>query len=366
MVGSLTVGAFRTTGPQVRNVPVPSTEPTATDSGEEKSCQGERAYKGPVELERKALEEEKDILEGEEEEQRWEELHAEIAKEAESHVAQEKDGDDEELKANVEDTTEFRRFKDQHWKAGTHVYDTCVTQGTCTCPDREVAGYVCKHLFCALMEMDGKFTDLPSHLVNAPHLSIDVDVVEQNQYAMEGVTSCNDDALCSDEATMDTTEEGITRPTHRRCGAPEPQGLDANPEVENTSENRRARFFSAMKQLSAMWHNGRLSEGMENILANTVESLQEQARADEKSRIDQGDDFTLRGPCKRKRKVNDSYDNMKHGMNENEDTKGCAHEFPSQSTKGRPRQKKQNISKGILGDVNWQVLENAGNVNQLT
>ena len=64
--------------------------------------------------------------------------------------------------------------------------------------------------------------------------------------------------------------------------------------------------------------------------------------------------------------MNDSYDNMKHVMNENEDTKGCAHEFPSQSTKGRPRQKKQNIYKGILGDVNWQVLENAGNVNQLT
>eukprot|EP00240_Pyramimonas_obovata_P012284 CAMPEP_0118957248 /NCGR_PEP_ID=MMETSP1169-20130426/61996_1 /TAXON_ID=36882 /ORGANISM="Pyramimonas obovata, Strain CCMP722" /LENGTH=110 /DNA_ID=CAMNT_0006905305 /DNA_START=1561 /DNA_END=1895 /DNA_ORIENTATION=+ len=96
---------------------------------------------------------------------------------------------------------------------------------------------------------------------------------------------------------------------------------------------------------------------VEKYLA-TLDNLYAEAREDEKDAINQGDDFTQRG-TRRKRKINDTVDDTKSFDNNDKENSRCPHEFLRQNSKGRPKQKKQNISGGMLGEVNWEDVENA-------
>lgn len=326
-----------------------------------------------LELERKAMEEEKEIQEEEEEEQRWEELHAEIAMDEEKvHKECAKDEDDEATNDGQREVSpEFEHFKNTMWADGRHLYAACVADGTCTCPDRLIAGFVCKHLFRALLELKLLFTDLPKSMVDAPHLSIDHFCVKQHEYAMEGVTGCSDEMTGAD---MDTTAEefaGHTKPASNMSPetpmvtspvATGTTGTSGPPTSEDnhTSDGSSLRevFFSRMKQLSAMWHNDRLSIEMQRNICATLDNLYAEAREDEKDAINQGDDFTQRG-TRRKRKINDTVDDTKSFDNNDKENNRCPHEFLRQNSKGRPKQKKQNISGGMLGEVTWEDVENA-------
>ena len=323
------------------------------------------------ELNEKLEREAQDIKEGEEEESAWEKVEAEIAREEAPVGARAGDDqDDDDIEVEVDCSPEFKRFKEKCWSEGTHRYETCVADGTCSCPDRVVAFNICKHLFRGLHEMRKSITDLPRGVAHAAHLSLDYECVKENEYAMAGVTGCSDDTppiSLEEEAAQDT----YPTPTPRTIPTARPQehapSLDQDEDDSKKSAERREVFLSRMKQISAMWYNGRVSEGLQDVCLRTLDDLLTQAREEEKRAINEGEDFTQIGR-RHKRKVNDGYDatktcpNVPRGDEENR----AATEFPIAQTKGRPRSKKTKISHGLLGEVNWEDVGQAADVKNLS
>jgi uncharacterized Zn finger protein len=60
-----------------------------------------------------------------------------------------------------------------------HVHTVDLSTGECTCPDRVMVGFVCKHIFRALQERGLKFTDLPQRVLDAPTLSCDWELIQR-------------------------------------------------------------------------------------------------------------------------------------------------------------------------------------------
>mmetsp|Transcript_30804 Transcript_30804/g.51813 ORF Transcript_30804/g.51813 Transcript_30804/m.51813 type:complete len:152 (-) Transcript_30804:66-521(-) len=58
-----------------------------------------------------------------------------------------------------------------------HVYTVDLSTGDCTCPDRVMVGFVCKHIFRALQERGKGFADLPKGVLDTPTLSCDWEVI---------------------------------------------------------------------------------------------------------------------------------------------------------------------------------------------
>jgi hypothetical protein len=58
-----------------------------------------------------------------------------------------------------------------------HVYSVDLSTGDCTCPDRVMVGFVCKHIFRALQERGKGFADLPKGALDTPTLSCDWDLI---------------------------------------------------------------------------------------------------------------------------------------------------------------------------------------------
>ena len=105
-------------------------------------------------------------------------------RESEEHTVLPVESDGEEDDGDMD--TGFQRYLDQ-MPLDNSTYVTNISSGTCTCPDRVVVGFVCKHLFRAL-ELAGKgFDSLPKSVREAPHLSIDMDIIHRSNCVMEGV-----------------------------------------------------------------------------------------------------------------------------------------------------------------------------------
>eukprot|EP00959_Pyramimonas_sp_CCMP1952_P044566 931087-Pyramimonas_sp.AAC.1 len=128
-----------------------------------------------------------------EERAQWEKEEADV-QEGEVHTVLPNDLEDEKGDPEEEYNKHFREYV-QQLECTKRTHETNIVLGTCTCPDREVVGFVCKHLFRAL-ELSGKdINSLPRHVTEAPHLTLDHEALERGGDVMDGViqSDCGED-----------------------------------------------------------------------------------------------------------------------------------------------------------------------------
>lgn len=122
---------------------------------------------------------------------------------------EEGDSDDAAGRNPAEEPGSFAEYVQAQQDSLEHTYLVSLSDGTCTCPDRTVGGYICKHLFRALALSDHCFKSLPAHVRKAAHLSIDHDAIANDQASSRKIYECSsdDDDFLEDDMEYSSAEE---------------------------------------------------------------------------------------------------------------------------------------------------------------
>ena len=297
----------------------------------------------------------------------WETEEADI-EEGEAHTVYPNDSDGEEENHTTTegethtttDTAEFREYL-RTLNESKKSYETNIISGTCTCPDRVVVGFICKHLFRSLQESGKDMSALPKSVTEAPHLTVDHEVLKMDRNVMQDVVERNLEVDVEPiDACMGDVEEGKAGVHHRSEFFEDINPLDverANEEEGDPSidprETERAlnNVIGHLKVLTSLAHKGTLKPELILKFEEGARALRDEMTASEKSTINEEFDFAQVG-TKRKRTVS-----TEHGVNADQTLlpRKPADEFPKKKSKGRPKCKKETLPRTDFG-VDWEEI----------
>ena len=291
------------------------------------------------------------------EEKEWEKEEADL-EEGEEHNVLPMDSDGEEDSCETDESFEgyLRKMDRDH-----SYYLTNIVLGTCSCPDRVVVGFICKHLFRALQNAGKDINSLPKSVTEAPHISVDREILRRDRNVMEDVVqSCSDDE--DEEANHWHTGLGVggqedfgpceAEPTNQTA-TPTPA---ANPPQVGTREAESAlnSFLGHMKLMTSLAHKGTLPGEAILKYEKVARSLRDEMVGSDKIAIDGASDFAQVGN-RRNRKVGTEHGiscdhtlKRKIKSSENEESN-----FKKVKGKGRPKKDNSALPKYAKGGVNW-------------
>lgn len=292
----------------------------------------------------------------------WEREEADL-KEGEEHTVLPVESDGEEDGCDMD--TGFQNFLD-NLPEEHRTYLTNIRMGTCSCPDRVVVGFVCKHLFCALQHAGKDISALPKTVTEAPHLCVDLEIIQRDRCVMEGVVHESvEEQNLGDDGYMDSERDigdsaGVEEhnETRNACN-PDDARVPSSDEKSNSqvgtreAESALNRLLGHLKTLTALAHKGTLTNEQVVEFEEGARTLRDKMVGSEKKGIDSEIDFSQVGK-ERKRKVQTEV--------------GCGadqtlqrrkpNEFEKQRGRGRPPQKKDTLPRTGNGDVSWQDIAN--------
>ena len=300
-----------------------------------------------------------------------------------SNIREEESGD-AGLDLHQGEKEQFERWVEDCKKKQEHVYITNVVTGECSCPDQSTVGYVCKHLFRALQLSGKTMLDLPSSVVNAPHLSNDVEVcrtafidspIEQQDdcgsFDWGHVTMTHPDVV---KVTFEPTTTPEDAPELPAPGDAEPPLQPSGPTIASTSAVHsqlieraaaeknlaKAKAVSQSKWLQeakviTSWANLEMPDEvymqLQQMLSNCADAMREVLKA-----ATVPGEFTVVGKAKGSRsRTPHSITNNKslRGTKRNADGKD---EFVKKRGRGRPRENKSALPR-------WDTLKKLGDLS---
>ena len=316
------------------------------------------------------------------EEEQWEDATSGVATSAEAggddvpavglDVEDNSELDDEDMHGDARASDSFAEYLSEHKGSEHHTYLVSVTQGTCTCPDRVVSGYICKHLFKALDLSNQSFTSLPEHVRNAAHLTIDYEVIAADHKAAGANKVCE----WSDDDDMEQDWEA--HKTFERSSSFDPATTDlpststpAATERDKTAELSEDKGMIADKQMltdlkniTSIVYDGplkdenakiRAQQAMSNVLSELIAIAKEQHVEQDMHAAD----LPQKGKKKRQR-----HGTEQQGSNApSSSTMDAAAEYSQKKSRGRPQENASALPS--YASVDWAKLMKSGNIKDV-
>ena len=269
----------------------------------------------------------------------------------------------EELAAGESSTFQewVRRCQQEH----RHCYATDILTGRCTCPDNSTVGYICKHLFRGLQISGKTMRDLPSSVVNAAHLSNDLEACEE-----AGRTDDRTDTVVvnptitssPDEEQEDAPPPPSPSPSPRAAASPSTSPStagDATPESGNlhaggaTRQTMQSQIEQRLKVLTSYAH-AEMPDEVYSTLWVKIEEVTQTIR-DVLREASVPGEFGVMGKAK------GSTSRRSHSITKNRNLRGTsgAPNFQAQNSRGRPRA----VNKKALPA--WQTLKTLADTTSL-
>jgi hypothetical protein len=316
-------------------------------------------------------EEEKQTEEEEREkahEKEWEDEEADVMEdedeEAHTVLPLDSDGEDD----NDTEGGSFEEFLNT-MDENNRTYITNIVDGTCSCPDRVMVGFICKHLFRAVHEAGKDISCLPKSILEAPHLSIDHEALGMDKDVMPYLILPNsDDENDDDVGEIPPTgrEEGSQEEEERSAPSerPSPSSTSApthHVDDPGVSTRDKERTFNSLcghlKSLNSFAHKGTLTDEQLYEFEEGARVLFEKLANMEKSANETQGDFAQVGK-ERKRKVDTQGSGRLFKKPKNSEPEIEEEDFEPKRSRGRPPKegpRKKLPRRG--GDVNWKDID---------
>ena len=299
-------------------------------------------------------------------EKEWEEEEADVMEdedeEAHTVLPVDSDGEDD----NDTDGGSFEGFL-KTLGENERTYITNIVDGTCSCPDRVMVGFICKHLFRAVHEAGKEISCLPKTILEAPHLCIDYEALRMDTDVMPDLILPNsDDEFEDDVEEIPSTgrQEGSQEEEERsaRSKRPSPCSTSAPTRHANdpgVSTRDKERTFNnlcgSLKSLNSFAHNGTLTDEQLFKFEEGARVLFEELANMEKSDNETQGDFAQVGKV-RKRKVDTQSSGKLFKKTKPSEPEIEEEDFDLKRSRGRPPTARKKLP-GRGEAVNWKDID---------
>jgi hypothetical protein len=134
-------------------------------------------------------------------------------------------------------------------------YAVDIAEGTCSCPFFATRRIPCKHMMCALTESDKTIFDLPRHILEAPHMSFDLDSLKGQTYKRVASVAPQVDETPTEEPVHsfdDITEEGNAEGGNTIPQEQEQPCEQASPEM--TKKELKSKMSEHLKMITTAFY----------------------------------------------------------------------------------------------------------------
>jgi len=272
------------------------------------------------------------------------------------------DGEDD----NDTDGESFEEFlKTLGEKERTNI--TNIVDGTCSCPDRVMVGFICKHLFRAVHEAGKEISYLPKTILEAPHLCIDYEALRMDTDVMPDLILPNSDDEIEDdveEIPSKGRQEGSQEEEERsaRNKRPTPSSTSAptrHADDPGVSTRDKERTFNSLcgnlKSLNSFAHKATLTDEQLFKFEEVTRVLFESLANMEKSANETQSDFAQVGK-ERKRKVDTQSSGKLFKKTRPSEPKIEEEDFDPKRPRGRPPTARKKLPR--RGEaVDWKEID---------